>query len=504
VEKESQSIRTELPVLKTLDKSLQKVLVLAGHLGDQESLEVYLVGGVVRDMLLQRIITDIDIMVVGNGIQFAKKFAKTLNVKNIISYSRFGTAMIPYKYFQIEVSSARTEWYEPNSRKPEIEFCDLDTDLSRRDFTINTLATSLNSSNFWKLEDRYGAMLDLQNRSIRTPLDADKTFSDDPLRMMRAIRFATQLKFFIEPEILVSIRRMAERIEIVSWERIRDELAKILVTEKPSIGLELLEETGLMRLILPEISALKGVDAVGRYHHNDVFAHTLKVVDNVAKSSMLNDDGMVLRWAALFHDIAKPKTKRFKKGVGWTFYWHDELGAQMIPKLFRRLKLPNILAKKVETLVRMHLRPIQIATDGVTDSAVRRMMVDANDLIDLLIELCRSDITSKNPAKISRYRANFDRVASMVTDVQWKDKLRAFQSPISGEEIMKECDLKPSRLVGQIKHAIEEAILDGIIPFERDAAWNYLQKNKEEWLHKKNFPQRTDRLNRFKQIEEKT
>lgn len=491
-----------IPPFNEIEPFLKKVILLAGKIADSCGEEVFLVGGVVRDLLMKRAITDVDIMVVGDGIDFARKLADALRVKNIVPYARFGTALIPYKNYSVEVASARAEYYEPHSRKPEVEFCDYRTDLSRRDFTINAMALRLNGANFWQLIDLFGGEKDIQNRALRTPLEPDQTFSDDPLRMMRAVRFATQLRFFIEPEIHFSIKRMAERIEIISMERVRDELNKILASPKPSIGLSILEEVGLMKLVIPEISRLKGVEQIGKHHHKDVFHHTLKVVDNSAKSSEPDQNGMILRWAALFHDVAKPRTKKFQPKTGWTFHFHEELGARMVPKIFRKLRLPNDFTKDVTTLVRLHLRPIQIAIEGVTDSAVRRMMLEAGDLIDLLIDLCRADITSKNPQKVARYKSNFDRVAKMIQDVHWKDELRAFQSPITGEEIMQECDVKPSPIVGKIKFAIEEAILDGIIPNDRNSAWKYFLQNKIDWLAGKNLPEKQDRMIRFKKIKE--
>jgi len=460
-----------------LSAILQKISTVAGN--DQR--RVYLVGGVVRDRLLGGDTKDIDITVIGNGIEFAKKLAKALKVKNVIEYSRFGTAMVPYSDTIIEVATARAEKYESHSRKPHIAESDLRDDLARRDFTINALALSLNQDNYLELTDYFEGLKDLNAGIIRTPLDPITTFSEDPLRMLRAIRFATQLNFKIEPNTFKSIEKVRERITIMSQERITDELMKILkVPAKPSRGFDLLKESTLLELILPEIAALDGVEQRNGHHHKDVFKHTLQVLDNVAEKSADFD----LRFTALFHDVAKPLTKQFFADKGWTFYGHEELGARMIGEIGRRLRLPNKVIEYAAKLTRLHLRPIAIASEGVTDSAVRRLIVEAGEELDDLITLCRADITSKNIRKVETYRANFDRVVDLIGEVREKDRLRAFQSPVRGDEIMRFCHLAPGPAVGFIKSAIEEAILQGEIDNTFDAAHTFMEQNWEELLKK--------------------
>jgi putative nucleotidyltransferase with HDIG domain len=460
-----------------LSAILQKISTVAGN--DQR--RVYLVGGVVRDRLLGGDTKDIDITVIGNGIEFAKKLAKALKVKNVIEYSRFGTAMVPYSDTIIEVATARAEKYESHSRKPHIAESDLRDDLARRDFTINALALSLNQDNYLELTDYFEGLKDLNAGIIRTPLDPITTFSEDPLRMLRAIRFATQLNFKIEPNTFRSIEKVRERITIMSQERITDELIKILkVPAKPSRGFDLLKESTLLELILPEIAALDGVEQRNGHHHKDVFKHTLQVLDNVAEKSADFD----LRFTALFHDVAKPLTKQFFADKGWTFYGHEELGARMIGEIGRRLRLPNKVIEYAAKLTRLHLRPIAIASEGVTDSAVRRLIVEAGEELDDLITLCRADITSKNIRKVETYRANFDRVVDLIGEVREKDRLRAFQSPVRGDEIMRFCHLAPGPAVGFIKSAIEEAILQGEIDNTFDAAHTFMEQNWEELLKK--------------------
>ncbi len=460
-----------------LSAILQKISTVAGN--DQR--RVYLVGGVVRDRLLGGDTKDIDITVVGHGIEFAKKLAKALKVKNVIEYPRFGTAMVPYSDTIIEVATARAEEYESHSRKPHIAESDLRDDLARRDFTINALALSLNQDNYLELTDYFEGLKDLNAGIIRTPLDPITTFSEDPLRMLRAIRFATQLNFKIEPNTFKSIEKVRERITIMSQERITDELMKILkVPAKPSRGFDLLKESTLLELILPEIAALDGVEQRNGHHHKDVFKHTLQVLDNVAEKSADFD----LRFTALFHDVAKPLTKQFFADKGWTFYGHEELGARMIGEIGRRLRLPNKVIEYAAKLTRLHLRPIAIASEGVTDSAVRRLIVEAGEELDDLITLCRADITSKNIRKVETYRANFDRVVDLIGEVREKDRLRAFQSPVRGDEIMRFCHLMPGPAVGFIKSAIEEAILQGEIDNTFDAAHTFMEQNWEELLKK--------------------
>ena len=466
------------------DDPLSDILKKISTVAECNHKRVFLVGGVVRDRLLGIDTKDIDISVIGNGIEFAHKLAKSLKVDNVIEYPRFGTAMIPYHDKLIEVATARMEEYETSSRKPQITESSLRDDLARRDFTINAMALSLNRENYLELTDYFEGLKDLNAGIIRTPLDPITTFSEDPLRMLRAIRFATQLNFRIEPNTFKAIEQVRERIKIISQERITDEVTKILmVPENPSRGFELLQESTLLDLILPEIAALDGVDQRNGYHHKDVFKHTLQVLDNVARVSTKFE----LRLTALLHDVAKPLTKQFFPDKGWTFYGHEELGAQMVGEIGKRLRLPNKTIEYAAKLTRLHLRPIAIASEGITDSAVRRLIVEAGDELDDLILLCRADITSKNIQKVEVYRANFDRVVNLIESVREKDRLRAFQSPVRGEEIMRFCNLPPGPAVGFIKSAIEEAILEGEIDNTYDAAHTFLEKNWEKLLKKFNL-----------------
>jgi len=463
------------------DDPLSAILQKISTVAENDRRRVFLVGGVVRDRLLGFETKDIDITVIGNGIDFAHKLAKSLKVKNVVEYPRFGTAMISYNDKLIEVATARAEEYESDSRKPRVAESNLHDDLARRDFTINALALSLNQDNYLELTDSFEGLKDLNAGIIRTPLDPITTFSEDPLRMLRAIRFATQLNFKIEPNTFSSIEKVRERITIMSQERITDELTKILkVPVKPSRGLELLKESTLLELILPEIAALDGVDQRNGHHHKDVFKHTLQVLDNVAQKTTCFD----LRLTALLHDIAKPLTKQFFPEKGWTFYGHEELGAQMIGEFGKRLRLPNKVIEYAAKLTRLHLRPIAITTEGVTDSAVRRLIVEAGEELDDLIILCRADITSKNVRKVEAYTANFDRVVKLIEEVREKDRLRAFQSPVRGDEIMRFCNLAPGPVVGFVKSAIEEAILQGEIDNTFDAAHIFLEQNRDELLRK--------------------
>jgi len=461
----------------------EDILKKIGQVADQEGFEVYAVGGYVRDKLLfadsgdfER--KDIDFVVVGDGLKFTEVLKRRLRARRLVTYERFGTAMLAYKDYQLEFVSARKESYREDSRKPQVEKADLLSDLARRDFTINAIALGLNQHNFGQIVDPFDGRGDLRRRIIRTPLDPETTFKDDPLRILRAIRFAAQLEFRIEESAKKAIMKMRERLSIVSQERITDELMKILAARRPSIGLRLMDQTGVLELILPEISAMKGVDQKDGYHHKDVFNHTLKVVDNVARVSQK----LPLRFTALFHDVAKPRVKTFKEGVGWTFHGHDALGAKMMEKICRRLKLPNNLLKYAQKLIRLHLRPISLANEGVTDSAIRRLLVQAGeDLEDLLI-LCRADITSGNPLRVKQHLANFDYLVRRMEEVEEKDRMRAFQSPVRGDEIMRVCGIPPGPMVGKLKKMIEEAILEGEIPNEHDAAFEYLLKIKDEVL----------------------
>jgi len=450
----------------------EDILTIAGSLGDKENIPTYIVGGYVRDTLLGKSCQDIDIMVEGDGVAFAKLLASELKVNVTVDYDKFGTALIPYPNVDIEVATARKEKYQSDSRKPEITSSTVKEDMSRRDFTINAIAASLMPSSFGELYDPFGGIKDLQKGLLITPLDPDETFSDDPLRMLRAVRFSAQLQYEIAAATLDSISRNIHRLEIVSWERIRDEIIKSLTTEKPSIAFYLMKETGLLAHVFPEMDIMSGVEIINGMGHKDVFTHTLQVVDNAAKLT----DKMDVRFAALVHDIAKPPTKRFEPKKGWTFHGHDEIGRRMLKKVARRMKLSNNLRDYLMLLTKLHLRPIALAKKEITDSAIRRVMVEAGEHVDDLMILCRADITTKNPKKVSKYMGNFERVETLMQDVKLRDEMREFQSPVRGEEIMKTFKLKPGRQVGEIKEAIEEAILDGEIPNEYEAAYKFMMK----------------------------
>lgn len=477
--------------LNKTDKTDSIILNIAG-IAQSNGTEIFLVGGFVRDRLMEIKCNDIDISIIGDAVEFAELTAKHFKTKLNAVYKKFGTALLMIDEIKIEFASARKESYNRDSRKPEVEFSDLKEDLSRRDFTVNALAVSLNKKNFCEIIDNFGGLKDIDEKILRTPLEPSKTFDDDPLRMMRAVRFASQLDFKIEQETFNAIDKMKERLRIlqdesgkavhsvVSQERITDEFLKILMTPKPSIGLALLQKSGLMEIIFPEVFLLEGVDQRKDFHHKDVFYHTLQVVDNISPKT----DNQWLRFAALMHDIAKPPTKRFVEGTGWTFHGHEELGARWQKKIFRRMRLPLEKLPYVEKLVRLHLRPIALADEGVTDSAVRRLLFEAGEDTDDLLTLCRADITSKDSNKVKKYLSNFDRVEKRMQEVEERDMIRSFQSPVRGEEIMKICGIPPSREVGIIKTRIEEAILDGIIPNEYDAALEYLYKIKDEVLSK--------------------
>ena len=462
-----------------------KIFQVIGNLADEMNLETFVIGGFVRDLYLNRLSKDIDIVVIGSVIDLALKVSAHLkNKPQIHIFKNFGTAMLKYKDLEIEFVGARKESYRNDSRKPIVEDGSLEDDQNRRDFTINALAIGINKHNFGQLLDPFNGIDDLNNKIIRTPLDPDITFSDDPLRIMRAIRFSTQLRFEIHEETLASIKKNRERIKIVSGERIIEEINKIMLSDKPSFGFKLMDETGLLKIILPELLALKGVDRVNGIGHKDNFYHTLEVLDQIAP----NTNDLWLRWSALLHDIAKPLTKKYIEGQGWTFHSHNFVGAKMIPELFKRLKLPlNEKMKYVQKIVQLHMRPIVLSEDVVTDSAVRRLLFEAGNDIDDLMTLCEADITSKNPEKVNRHLKNFNLVREKLKEIEEKDAIRNFEPPVKGELIMEIFGLQPCREVGIIKDAIKDAILDGIIRNDFDEAYAFMISEAEKLgLRKKN------------------
>lgn len=462
------------------EKLTNSIFRVIGDTADDMGLEVYVVGGFVRDIFLGRHSADLDFVTVGSGIALARAVAERLGKKGRLAvYANYGTAQIRHKDLELEFVGARRESYNRNSRNPIVEDGTLDDDQKRRDFTINAMAICLNRKRFGQLVDPFNGLADLDKKNIRTPLDPDVTFSDDPLRMMRAIRFATQLEFDILPDTFQGIKRNAERIAIISKERINDELGKIMRSRKPSIGFLLLDESGLLERIMPEVYALKGIDTVGGRAHKDNFLHTLQVVDNVAERS----DNEWLRWAALLHDIAKPVTKKWDNNLGWTFHNHNFIGERMVPKIFQSMKMPlNDKMKYVQKLVGLHMRPQQVGEEGVSDSGVRRLLTDAGEDVEDLMILAESDLTSRNPIKVKSALDGFLALRERMKEIMAADDYRKWKNPINGNEIMERLGIPPSQEISRLKQMVKDAILDGVIPNDHDAAWEYLESHRSDEL----------------------
>lgn len=459
------------------------IFAVLGECSREMQLPTFVIGGFVRDHLLERPCKDIDVVVEGKGVELAKAFGRKIKAKDVIIYENFGTAMVRNGEYEVEFVGARKESYRRNSRKPIVEEGSLRDDQLRRDFTINALSISLNDADYGQLHDPFEGLEDLKHGIIRTPTNPNITFSDDPLRMLRAIRFATQLGFHIHPETFEAIGKNASRIDIISQERITTELNKIIMASRPSVGFKLLFKTGLLQLIFPELHKMHGVEVKEGRGHKDNFYHTLQVLDNVAEKS----DNLWLRWVAILHDIAKPLTKRFDRVRGWTFDGHEDKGSRMVPKIFRRMKLPmNEQMKYVKKLVQLHQRPIALVTEEVSDSAIRRIVMDAGEDLEDLLDFCRADITSKNDRKVARFLSNYEALEKRIHEVLERDNLRNWQPPVDGNTIMETFKLSPSREVGQIKNEIREAILEGIIPNEKEAALEFMHEVAKKYLPKNN------------------
>lgn len=460
-----------------IDRKTKSLFTKIGTIAEEAGMAVYPVGGYVRDLLLKRSGKDIDFVVIGDALELAGLLHKKMKTSRPVIYPKFGTSKVSWQDYELEFVTARQEYYHPDSRNPKVQPGSLETDLSRRDFTINTLSMQINTEHFGEIFDPYNGLTDLQNKLIRTPLEPEQTFSDDPLRMMRAIRFAATLQFEIAPGIFDAIKTVKDRLQIISQERITDELNKIMLSKKPSVGLDLLEQTGLLEIFLPEFVAAKGVEQRRDHHHKDVFYHTLQVIDQISART----DKLELRLAALFHDIAKPRTKRFDEKTGWTFHGHEVVGMRMTGAILKRLKYSNEIIEYVKKLVRLHLRPMVLVSDEVTDSAIRRLLFLAGNEFDDLMTLCRADITSKNPQKVKKHLKNYETVIQKAIVLEEKDRLRNFKSPVDGNEIMRIFGLKEGPKIGIIKKFIEEAILDGKIHNEHADALEFLLTNKSRF-----------------------